>query len=84
MSVNGQHTARASQQSTSSDPTGTVINSRSQNLGEPEVQETKYYDAHGNRVLEGGRILGQGSTGGGTRRIEDVTDEQDKSQDRDK
>jgi hypothetical protein len=48
------------------------------------VQETKYYDADGNQVLEGGRVLGQVNTGGGTRRIEDVTDEQDKSQDRDK
>jgi len=64
-------------QTTSSDPTGTTVQTASQNLGEPAVHETRYYDSEGRQVLEGGRVLGQGNTAGEARRIEDVTDEQE-------
>jgi hypothetical protein len=64
-------------QTTSSDPTGTKVQTASQNLGEPTVRETRYYDAEGRQILEGGRVLGHGNTGGETMRIEDVTDEQE-------
>jgi hypothetical protein len=64
-------------QTTSSNPSGTKVQTASQNLGEPAVRETRYYDAEGRQILEGGRVLGQGGAGGETRRIEDVTDEQE-------
>jgi hypothetical protein len=34
------------------------VQTTSQNLGEPAVQETKYYDAQGNQVLNDGRRIG--------------------------
>jgi len=64
-------------QTTSSNPSGTKIQTTSHNLGEPAVHETRYYDAQGNQILEGGRVLGQSNAGAETRRIEDVTDEHD-------
>jgi hypothetical protein len=68
----GQGTGQAYQSTTHSDPSGTRVQTTSQNLGEPPVQETRHYDADGRQVLDGGRTLGQGSERG---RIEDETDE---------
>jgi len=64
-------------QTTSSDPSGTRIQTASQNLGEPVVQETRHYDSDGRQILQDGRVLGQGSSAGDSMRIEDVTEKQD-------
>jgi hypothetical protein len=47
-----------------------------QRLGEPAVQESRYYDAEGRQILEEGRTLGQSAAGSEQRRIEDVSEEQ--------
>ncbi|KAE9377981.1 hypothetical protein N431DRAFT_435144 [Stipitochalara longipes BDJ] len=64
-------------QTTSSNPSGTRVQTASQNLGEPVIQETRHYDSDGRQILQDGRVLGQGSSDGETRRIEDVTDQQE-------
>jgi len=69
-------------QTTSSSPSGTKVQTASQNLGEPVVQETRNYDSDGRQILEDGRTLGQGNSGSEDRRIEDrriedVTDERE-------
>jgi len=48
-----------------------------QQLGQPAVQESRYYDAEGRQILEDGRALGQSgqSAGSEQRRIEDVSEE---------
>jgi hypothetical protein len=48
-----------------------------QQLGQPAVQESRYYDAEGRQILEDGKVLGQSaqSTGSEKRRIEDVSEE---------
>jgi hypothetical protein len=48
-----------------------------QQLGQPAVQESRYYDAEGRQILEGGRVLGQSVQSGASeqRRIEDVSEE---------
>jgi hypothetical protein len=48
-----------------------------QQLGQPAVQESRYYDAEGRQILEDGKVLGQSaqSTGSEQRRIEDVSEE---------
>jgi hypothetical protein len=68
---------QAYRQTVHSDPRGTTVQTASQNLGEPAVHETRNYDSDGRQILEGGRVLGQGNSGGENRRIEDVTDEQE-------
>jgi hypothetical protein len=50
-----------------------------QQLGQPAVQESRYYDAEGRQILEDGRVLGQSaqsaqSAGSEQRRIEDVSE----------
>jgi hypothetical protein len=68
-SRDGQRSGHAYAETAHSNPSGTTVNRRSQNLGEPVVEETSYYDAEGRPV--------QSVEGGGERgRIEDVTDEQ--------
>ncbi|RDL38779.1 uncharacterized protein BP5553_03119 [Venustampulla echinocandica] len=75
-SSSGQHcSGHVYQKSTRSDPTGTFIQTTTQNLGELPVQETKYYTPDGNQVVDGGRVLGRGITNEVTGRIEDVSDE---------
>ena len=65
----GQTTGHRSMQQTTTDPTnGTTVQSSTQNLGEPEVRETRHYDSQGRELLEG-----PGATGA-SRRIEDVSD----------
>jgi hypothetical protein len=48
-----------------------------QQLGQPAVQESRYYDADGRQILEDGRALGQSAQSAGSeqRRIEDVSEE---------
>jgi len=46
------------------------VQTTSQNLGEPAVQETRFFDAEGREVLEGGRTVGAGR--GQVGRIEGV------------
>jgi hypothetical protein len=50
---------------------------RAQQLGQPAVQESRYYDAEGRQILEDGRVLGQSVQSGASeqRRIEDVSEE---------
>jgi hypothetical protein len=48
----------AYQETSHVDPSGARVQTTSQNLGEPAVQETKYYDAQGNQVLNDGRRIG--------------------------
>jgi len=69
-SSNGQSTGHRSVQQSHSNPSGTTVQSASQNLGEPVVQQTRRYDAQGRELLEGANDTGA------QRRIEDVTDEQ--------
>ncbi len=85
-SSNGQRSGQAYRQTAHSTPSGTTTQTASQNLGGPVIYETKQFDAHGRQILEDGRTIGQGSgnAGGGTRRIEDVTDEQEGGIDRDR
>src|ERR1700733_7956918 len=71
-SINGQRTGTAYQRTTSSGPGGTTVNMRSQNLGEPMVEETRNYDSAGNQILEDGRVVGQGGTGKPQGMITDV------------
>ncbi|KAE8441736.1 hypothetical protein EG329_004522 [Mollisiaceae sp. DMI_Dod_QoI] len=75
-SQDGQRIGQAHHQTTSSNPSGTTVHTRSQNLGEPVIQETRRYDSEGNQILGDGRTLGQGGYGNVDRRIEDVTDDQ--------
>jgi len=62
-------------QTTSSNPSGTRVQTVSQNLGEPLVYETRQYDSAGRQILEDGRALRQGTSGSEARRIEDLSDE---------
>lgn len=74
---NGVHrTGSAYQQTSQADPSGSRIQTTSQNLGEQPVQQTRYYDAEGNKVLgTGGQIGGaQAATQG---RIEEIGDADD-------
>ncbi|KAF8856135.1 hypothetical protein BDZ45DRAFT_675691 [Acephala macrosclerotiorum] len=77
---NGQRSGQAYYQTTKSNPQGTTVNTRSQNLGQPMVTETRKYDSEGRQILEDGRTLGNGSgwygNANANRRIEDVSDDQ--------
>lgn len=74
-SSNGQQVSgQRAMQTSSTDPSGqTTVQSASQNLGEPVVQETRTYDQEGRQLISGGND-GAGVSMG--RRIEDVSDEQ--------
>lgn len=72
--VSGQ---RHMQQSHTDSSGNTTVHTASQNLGEPVVQESRSYDAEGRRLV--------GDVGSGTdtsRRIEDVSDEEQAKRDR--
>lgn len=61
-------------QSSQTDPSGqTTVQSASQNLGQPVVQETRTYDQEGRQLIAGGN---DGTGVGMGRRVEDVSDEQ--------
>lgn len=74
-SSNGEQTTghRSTHQSNTDPVHGTTVQSTSQNLGEPAVQETRHYDPQGRELLEG---AGSGGGAAASRRIEDVTDAQ--------
>lgn len=61
---------------TYSDNSGTTVKSASQNMGQPVVQETRRYGPQGRELLSGP------SGDSGTRRIEDVSDEDQARRDR--
>lgn len=60
-------------QHTTSDPSGTTTYSASQRNNEPVHAERRDYDASGRPIAQGHTL---GTSGGSTRRIEDVTDQQ--------
>lgn len=74
--IDGQVSGQRSTQHTQTDSSGnTTVNKTSQNMGGPAVQETRSYDAQGRETL--------GGTGGsGSRKIEDVSDEEQAKRDR--
>ena len=60
-----------------------------QQLGQPAVQESRYYDAEGRQILDDGRVLGQSaqsaqSAGNEQRRIEDVSEEPQRGVEKDR
>jgi len=57
-SNNGQQIGQAYKQTTRFDPSGTHVQTTSQTLGEPVVQETRYFDGEERKVLEGERTVG--------------------------
>lgn len=62
-----------------SDPSGTHVQTTSQNIGEPAIQETRRYDSEGRQILEDGRILSQGArVAGRIQGIEEVEDDDTK------
>ena len=65
-------TGSAYQETSHVDSSGARVQMTSQNLGEPPVQETRYYDAQGNQVLSDGKRIGGARAPQG--KIEDVTD----------
>lgn len=62
---------------TYSDNSGTTVKSASQNMGQPVVTEERRYDPQGRELLSG-----PGGGNSGSRRIEDVTDEDQARRDR--
>jgi hypothetical protein len=69
---NGESRGTTYQSTSHSDPSGTRVQTMSQNLGELPVQETRYYDSEGNQVLEDGRTLGDAKPVGRIEAVEDV------------
>ena len=66
-----QTQGQAYSQETRSDPSGTTVQTSSQRLGEPVVQETREYDAQGRELLtDGSARLPSGSE----RSIQDVSE----------
>jgi hypothetical protein len=72
-SINGQTTSYT--QSTQSDPSGTRVHQTSQEPGQAPREERFEIDSSGKKIAEGTSGSSQG-------RIEDVTDEQQKENDR--
>ena len=69
---NEEHTTgRAYTSHSYTDPNGTTVKTTRQNLGEAPVSETKRYDARG-------RELAGGASDNSNRRIQDVTDEEER------
>lgn len=61
---------------TSNNRDGTTIRRTNEETGKPTLQDETYYPAAGGRSVEGGGGVGPG------RRIEDVTDEEQRTRDR--
>jgi hypothetical protein len=57
-SSNGQRSGKTYQQTIHSDPSSTHVQTTSQKLGGPAIQDVRQYDSEGRPVLEGGRTLG--------------------------
>ena len=75
---NGQTTGHRSMQQTTTDPTnGTTVQTSTQNVGEPEVRETRHYESQGRELLEGS------GGAGASRKIEDVSDSSSSQAERD-
>jgi len=78
---NGQTQGHAEHHQSHTDPSGTTMQSITQNLGEPAVQETRQYDSAGRELPiagAGAGMLGSGSSDGG--RIKEVTEGQEESE----
>lgn len=74
---NGQVSGHRHVQQSVTDSSGnTTTQSASQKLGEPVIQETRQYDSQGQE------LLGSGSGGSSSRRIEDVSDKDQAARDR--
>lgn len=79
---NGQSTSNHYAEQTKSDPRGTTYQSATQRNGEPLITERRDYDSSGRPVVAGNAI-GSGSSGMPTSgRIEDVSDERQRANDR--
>ncbi|KAI8964826.1 hypothetical protein F5Y11DRAFT_57013 [Daldinia sp. FL1419] len=78
---NGETTGSRYAQHTASDPSGTTTHVASQRTGEPLQHERRDYDASGRLVSSSGRAL-DGNGIDADRRIEDVSDEQQRENDR--
>ncbi|KAI0378070.1 hypothetical protein F5Y04DRAFT_262862 [Hypomontagnella monticulosa] len=78
---NGQTTGSRYAEHTTSDPSGTTTHTASQNLGEPLRHERRDYDSSGKLISSQGRALGNSGVDS-NRRIEDVSDEQQRENDR--
>ncbi|KAL9088523.1 MAG: hypothetical protein Q9159_003013 [Coniocarpon cinnabarinum] len=61
---NGQTTGYRQASHTQTDPSGTRVQSASQNAGQPVITESRQYDAQGRPMVEG-TSMGQGRIGGG-------------------
>lgn len=72
----GRRTGSAYQETSHVDPSGARIQTTSQNIGEPAVQETRYFDAQGNEVFGDGKGVG-GAQAAPQGRIEDISDADD-------
>jgi hypothetical protein len=73
---NGQKSGHAYHQTTHSDPYGTHVQTTSQNLGEPPVQDIRSFDSAGRPIAESGRTIGAGSRDAGRiQAVEEVEDE---------
>ncbi|KAI1474984.1 hypothetical protein K445DRAFT_306696 [Daldinia sp. EC12] len=78
---NGETTGARYVEHTASDPSGTTTHVASQRTGEPLQHERRDYDASGRLVSSSGRALDENGVDSG-RRIEDVSDEQQRENDR--
>ncbi|KAI0176024.1 hypothetical protein GGR52DRAFT_341928 [Hypoxylon sp. FL1284] len=72
---NGETSGNRYSEHTTSNPSGTTTHIASQRLGEPTHHEHREYDASGRLTSSEGRAVG-GNNVDSNRRIEDVTDEQ--------
>jgi hypothetical protein len=63
---NGQQTGQSYQQTSQTTHQGTTTRTTTQNLGERPVTHTQHFDSQGHE------LVGEGSSGGANRRIEDV------------
>lgn len=69
-SSNGSYrTGQSFNRTSYSDPSGSQVQTTSQRLGEPAVQETRVFDGEGRQVLEGGRTVGRKRLGEGKREV---------------
>jgi hypothetical protein len=70
-----QRSGSAYQKISCADPSGARVQTTSQELGGPVVQETRFYDAEGREVVDGGRRIGGAQQAPPQARIESVEDD---------
>jgi hypothetical protein len=70
-----RRTGSAYQEESHVDPSGARLQTTSQSMGEPAVQETRYFDAEGHEVFSDGTRLGDTQAPQG--KIEDLGDVDD-------